>query len=258
MSSHEQMIKDFWDDQARKYSGQEATNEDTWYRSLEIKQIIKAMGADPGYVLDVGCGNGYSTKKFAARFPLSHFTGIDYSEQMIKDANENVSQNVLFLTKDVLNLNDLPYKYDTIISERCLINITNYEKQEQAIIQMRQRLATTGKMIIVENTMDGLNRLNRIRGKFGLHDIQVRWHNMYFLHELLLSFLQEHFEWVKSCNIGTPYYMLSRVLYAKFAQMRGIEPDYNNWMNRIACRLPTIPSWHASPNHMFVCSRKKP
>lgn len=253
-------IQKFWDNQAKELgSSPKATNEDVYYRSLEILEIIKELGDCPGYVLDVGCGNGFSTKKFATRFPGSYFEGVDFSEAMIREAHySSILPNARFMVMNALDLSTIEHKYDTIISERCLINLTDCEKQEQAILQMKRVLDRQGKLILVENTMDGLNRLNLMRERIGLHEIQVRWHNLYFLHQPLLEFLQAHFEHVEARNIGMPYYFLSRVVYAKYAQLRGIEPRYDNWMNRIACKLPTLPRWWASPNMMYVCTRKKP
>lgn len=265
MNVLERAIKNFWDKQAQENGpGQKATNEDTWYRSLEIREIIKELRKERSFidVLDVGCGNGFSTNEFANAFPLMHFDGIDFSEEMIKQARQRKAFGVQYYTADVTDMRDFslrqyPSQYDIIISERCLINLVGDGKQEQAVLQLKSLVTSNGRIIIVENTLDGLIRLNRIRAKLGLPWIRTRWHNRYLDHDTFLPLLKEHFNHVECRNIGTPYYLLSRVIYAKYADMRGIEPDYNNWMNRFACKLPPISGWWASPNMMYVCSGKK-
>lgn len=260
MNVLERAIKNFWNKQARENGAdQQATNEDTWYRSLEIREIVKELHrVTPFHVLDVGCGNGFSTGKFAEAFPRVYFDGIDYSEEMIKQAAyQNYKPNVSYHIDDVTNLQTANgYRYDTIISERCLINLVS-TKQEEAVLQLKRVLTQRGRLILVENTLDGLYRLNKMRSKLGLPWIRMRWHNIYLDHDYFLAFLKEHFERVECRNIGSLYYFLSRVVYAKYAAMRGIEPDYNNWMNRIACKLPCLSWWWASPNMMYVCSGKK-
>jgi hypothetical protein len=54
-------------------------------------------------------------------------------------------------------------------------------------------------------------------------------------------------------NIGNFYYLASRVLYAKICKDQGIEPDYNNPINAVASKMPTMGEHYAcSPNFMFI------
>lgn len=56
-------------------------------------------------VLDVGCGRGRALMLMAEKFPQSNFTGYDFSNEAIDDANRNASKeglsNVRFEVKDV-------------------------------------------------------------------------------------------------------------------------------------------------------------
>src|SRR6266436_389211 len=81
-------IKVFWDDQAKQHGHSDlATNPDTHYRALEIDSILRAISAmKHDTILDVGCGNGYTTHKIAKTFPHADITGVDFSTTMLEEA----------------------------------------------------------------------------------------------------------------------------------------------------------------------------
>ena len=87
-------IRAFWDDRARPFGGMaRATLNESPLRRLEIRTMMRQIASTtphPRQVLDVGCGNGFSTKQFARRFPEIEFVGADYSEEMIHHARKDV------------------------------------------------------------------------------------------------------------------------------------------------------------------------
>ena len=104
-------IKHYWEERAAKNSNNpSATTGDIWLRELEIITLIQTLKEisllNNSNVLDVGCGDGYSTLKIAKAFQGINFTGIDYSKNMIKTAttmlkkNPNLIENVRFLVGD--------------------------------------------------------------------------------------------------------------------------------------------------------------
>ena len=254
----EPSVKDFWDEQATLHGESDlATAPDHYYRELEISRIIPHL-TDSATILDVGCGNGYSTFKFAEANPKSRIIGLDYSDEMIRLANVGLKQRptlkrLSFQTGDVLHLPDMDNtKFDIILSERCLINLANFEEQKKAVLQMKRKLNPGGKLILVENTIEGLNNLNKLRTQFNLHTIKVRWHNSYLPQREFLEFARHHFRVQHTENIGNLYYLISRVVYAKLAEMQGIAPSYDNPINAIAAQLPSLPAYSYSPNMMFI------
>jgi ubiquinone/menaquinone biosynthesis C-methylase UbiE len=257
--------KAFWDDQARAHGASDlATAPDHHYRTLEINSILRMIECieKRETILDVGCGNGYSTVKIGKKFPEAMITGVDYSEPMISEANKAAIPNVEYFHGDVLTLSrnkDLRgQKFDIVLSARCLINLATWEEQKAGILEMLKMLTPTGRLILVENTEAGLASLNLLRTQVGLHPIEVRWHNKYLPQAEFNRFLSE------SCenglfavdhvhNIGNMYYIASRVIYAKLCEDQGTEPDYNNPINAIAAELPSLGQYYAcSPNFMFV------
>jgi 2-polyprenyl-3-methyl-5-hydroxy-6-metoxy-1,4-benzoquinol methylase len=78
-----------------------------------IKEELKA-GIE---VLDVGCGRGRALILLARTFPKSRFTGCDFSEEAVADANAEAARqglsNVRFEVKDAAEIND-PGRYQLI------------------------------------------------------------------------------------------------------------------------------------------------
>lgn len=248
-------VQSFWDKQAT-IPGGEATCPDAAYRELEIARIIECIDPKTRSILDVGCGNGYSTLKFAQHALNANVLGLDYSEPMIKEARQHNSRRLQFHEGDVREPFDIG-TWETVVSERCLINLASWEEQKQALLNLRDVLSPTGKLILVENTYDGLFRLNSLRIQLGLHNIFTRGHNLYFHLHFLEPFLGEHFVVKRRENIGNLYYILSRVLHAKLAQIEGTEPEYDHPINWIASKLPSLGDYGYSPNYLWELHKRQ-
>lgn len=259
----QQEVKKFWEDQAKRFKESPlATAPDVYYRELEIQSILAHL-KNGASVLDVGCGNGFSTFAFARQLPHSQFTGVDYSESLItyalratKKEKKAVQKRLSFIVGDVLSLGSVPAlrgkKFDYIVSERCLINLVNWQEQAHALLEMKKLLKKGGHIILTENTQEGLARLNGLRKQFDLPAITVRWHNYYMPEKKLLPFMKKHFKLESTENCGNLYYIVSRVVYAKLAALEGKRPDYLNPINMIAAKLPTLSTYQYSPNFIYV------
>lgn len=261
-------VKHFWDAQAKEFKeSQLATAPDTYYRDLEVRSIVSHLPTkERSAILDVGCGNGHSTLEFARMLPRARFVGVDYSELMITYANaalhkhKKLGARVSFTVGNVLSLSSTPVlrgkKFDYIVSERCLINLANWQEQRQALLEMKKLLKKGGRIILTENTQEGLTRLNGLRKQFNLSAISVRWHNYYMPEKKLLPFAKKHFKVESIENCGNLYYILSRVVYAKLADMEGVQPDYLHPINKIASKLPSLGNYQYSPNFIYVLRNK--
>lgn len=252
----EEIGKAFWDDQADEHgTSDEATAPDHYYRILEIEKIKGHLRGQR--VLDVGCGNGYSTLQFKEANPEWHFSGMDLSEKMIEQAKAaDAESKIAFFVGDVRTIEANVIGYDCIVSERCLINLKDWQEQQKVLLNLKNCLAPGGRIILVENFMDGLKNLNQLRRSYELDEIEVRWHNRYLDAAEFYAFTEEHFNIKFAENIGNLYYIISRVVYAAIAALGGTEPAYNHPINQIAAGLPALGNYNFSPNMLHVLEAK--
>jgi len=260
-------IKKYWDERAEQSSGAlAATTNDVYLRELEIATVIETLQQIPlpesGQVLDVGCGDGYSTLKVAQSFPNLNFLGIDYSENMIKaalkqlEAQPELKERVAFVVGDVMQLREVCGSgvYDVILSDRCLINLDSVENQAHTIARIAEHTKPGGYYIAIENFIEGHDNMNRARSKVGLPEIPVRWHNLYFREQEFVHSAERFFEDIVFKDFSSSYYFATRVIYSKMCHMRGEEPDYNHEIHQLSVRLPWIGQF--SPIRMAVMRKK--
>ena len=203
-------IKAYWDERAIQHlADPSSTTNDIYLRELEIVTIIKTLkrlhNSTNKKILDVGCGEGYSTFKIAQACDQFTFHGIDYSPKMIQVANDRLSINPLmgnrldFRVGDVLDLSKLlkEFEYDTVISDRCLINLECKNDQRHAIHEIAKHVSCNGYYIAIENFIEGHEEMNRARSEMGLNEIPVRWHNLYFTENDFKEFTNQYFDLIE-------------------------------------------------------------
>lgn len=260
-------IKEYWNERAKQYSGKKAaTTKDVYLRELEISTIIHTFKeldiAENGKALDTGCGDGYSTIKVAQAIPDFCFLGIDYSENMIKNARERLESypelkgRVSFIVGDVTELERAcsGSVYDVIISVRCLINLDAAESQYHGIAQIAKHTKPRGYYIAIENFIEGHDNMNRARGSVGVPEIPIRWHNLYFKEHEFIHNVEHFFEDIRFKDFSSSYYFATRVIYSAVCQMRGEEPDYNHEIHQLSVNLPWVGQF--SPIRMCVLRKK--
>jgi ubiquinone/menaquinone biosynthesis C-methylase UbiE len=260
-------IKEYWEDRAKQSLGTpSATTDDIYLRELEIVTIIQKLSnigvPKQGIVLDVGCGDGYSTLKVAQSIPDMRFFGVDYSENMIKFASERLNQipelkeRVTFAVGDVENLGQVcgSSVYDIVISDRCLINLGSKEDQFSAIAQIANHTKPDGYYIAIENFLEGQENLNNTRRSMELPEISLRWHNLYFKESEFVKNTERFFENIIFDEFSSSYYFATRVIYSKMCQMQGEKPDYKHEIHQLAVHLPCIGQF--SPIRMVIMRRK--
>ncbi|MDY6838796.1 MAG: class I SAM-dependent methyltransferase [Thermodesulfobacteriota bacterium] len=210
-------IRQFWDDRAKQYGdGCRATLGEVRLRKLEIRTMIKYIRKfAPSLVLDVGCGNGYSTKMYAQNFPTIDFLGVDYSPEMIKHARKNVTRNCSFDTADVLDIGSMPRgRFDLIITQRCLQNLPDYARQRDAIYNLISLKAPDGRLLLMECSKTGVAQLNRVRKQFcrsPLNNIEP-WHNCFFVDETI----KEDFK-ADIVYFSSTYMFISKVIHRRLS-----------------------------------------
>jgi SAM-dependent methyltransferase len=243
-------IIDYWSEQAKTYgSDPQANTPDYWLREIEYSNIVRILKQLKGNmrILDIGCGNGFTTLKLHDTFPQHSFLGGDLSPEMIRVARESCNvpgstaeNKIRFEVIDVLDLQRYESSFDIVLSVRCLINLPSSELQWAALKQIWQALRRHGQCILIENFQEPQEALNRIRGELGLPPIPVRWHNRYFNKSELVNKCESLFEISESVPITSTYYLITRVVYSKLCQLEGRVPDYDHPIYQIATKLPIL------------------
>ncbi len=241
-------IKEFWDGRAETFQMKpQATTMDIWLRQIEINQLESEIKNNfyNEKILDIGCGNGYSTIELARRCKDSYFVGVDYSEKMITLANKKwdtlakeVRDRVEFFVDDILCFENSYRDIDIVITDRCLINLPSLEFQKQAIENIGNLLQPGKTCFLIENFIEGHNNFNRLRKYVGLNEIPVRWFNFFFNEKSFRETVSDNFEVTEIRNISSLYYLITRVIYSKICQLEGKEPDYDNIIHKVSTELP--------------------
>ena len=222
-------IKGFWDKKAEeKGTDCKATLGEVNLRELEIKAILKYLKDDLN-IIDIGCGNGFSTITFAKRI-RADFVGMDYSEKMVHRAKQNLQNQdhnallgkVIFKIGDVLELKTTKdVMFDIAVTERCLQNLPSWELQLQAMVQIGQILKSGGLFIMTEGSLTGVDNLSRMRtmiGRSKLEDV-IPWHNKFFNDQQLMENpdIRRVYDFVRIDHFCSTYMFVTRVFGHKYA-----------------------------------------
>jgi len=202
---------EYWNERAiLNKDAREITHFDVHQRQFEIDFILKYLNQNQN-VLDLGCGNGYTTNKI--KNSVKKITGIDFSPEMINRAKTEVGEdeNCKFLAGDARNF-QLNEKFDVIITQRCLINILDYNKQKEALINIHKHLKSGGLFLMFEGAAEGKKNLNKIRNKFGLENIPKVEYNLDFKESELEDFMKVKFNLKKLITFGQ-YEYITRIIY---------------------------------------------
>ena len=245
----------------------QATMRDTNIRDKEVEKIIECLNALKAYfknpkTLEIGCGNGYTAEQIARQSDVESLVCIDFCDDFIKIAKKRNLKNVTFKIGDVLNLEFGDASFDIIYTERCLINLESWEKQQKALNEIRRVLKAGGAFLMIEAFTDGLDNLNKARKTVGLDAIAQPYHDLYFNKEKFSQFIRGKFETFSIAhtdfvsgnyeNFLSSYYFGSRVLYPALIAGKK-ELVYNNKFVEFFRYLPGYGNF--SPVQMFIFTK---
>ncbi len=268
-SELQKKIKDYWDQQAvlnREKTdslkvidwesdyfidskGQGGTLKDSNLRELEIQNVVREIRKGE-YVLDIGCGNGYSTLEYAKRLKDVRLLGIDFSKEMIKNAislmHDDYPQlvsRVRFECHDILELSALyEEEFDVVCSTRVVINLPSWQLQQQALDEIRKVLKRGGRLILLEGSVDAVERLNAVRAKLKMKmDRAGNWHNVFLRDEDLKNYIRGKYKLIKEIYHASTYMLITRVLYHKVILGKFIKQfTYDEEIFDAASKLPNF------------------
>lgn len=208
-------------------------------RNLEIEAAKVYMRKDM-QVLDVGCGPGVACFEYAAKGTV--VTGIDYAQNMIDFSKQTLRSKYHHLTEKISfdrgSVLDLPYKansFEVITSHRVLIALLSWERQQQALREIRRCLNAGGLYLMFEATIEGLEVLNHFRHMFDLPQISEGgcgdYERLLFAEKKLKEFMEPHFELLTVHSFGM-YYFITRILQPLLVSPE--KPSYDHKLNDIA------------------------
>lgn len=225
------------------------TAQDFHLRELEIEFALPYV-EKAQYMLDIGCGIGYTSRVYAG-LARCRVTGLDYSPNMISAAEEISAKSATsrigsldFICRSVVDTG-LETEFDLIVGHRCLMALLDWELQKTAILELVRILRPGGRIILFEGTVQGLEKLNSMRRRFDLQEIEGSGKDALFTLKFdevkLADFLTANNLNFEFFGFGT-YYFLSRIFYPLH-----IAPDspkfdssYNEIAKKIASEFPNL------------------
>jgi len=234
-------VLSFWNTRAQLQ--EKAGSNDLVAKSIEIEALSKFFrdGLD---VMEFGCGNGITALEMARRYDIT-LQAYDFSAEMVKAAQQlaasiGCTDKVTFATGDITHPPAIEKTFDLIFTERMIINLANWELQQSAIRTLCSHLKPGGKLLLLENSSTGLEKINELRVAAGLKAITAPWHNIYLDDEQVAKLDIEGCELTQVVPYSATYYFLSRVVNAWLADQEGKEPQYDAPVNKLALALPAI------------------
>jgi SAM-dependent methyltransferase len=199
-------------------------------------ELIRQRLTTNAKILDAGCGEGEGSLAYSA-IPGVVVHAVDFSETRLAMAKQRLAgrENVVLKQVDFLGKHTCDRDYDFVVSQRFLINLMEWPLQQRVLLDLMNRLKPGGRLLMLEGSRQGVDSLNELRSASGLDPIPVKWHNLFFDDNLLITFMQQNgYRSIEQDGLGT-YFMLTR----------GIRPNLDadvNWdcdFNRLAA-LPRM------------------
>lgn len=238
-------IHQFWTQQATEHQQSPAASwSDFRVIEMEVTEICKHL-SDGDSVLDIGCANGFSSVQFARRRSI-RLRGLDYVAPMVEEARKRAQQSKDLkgtLEFDIGDITRLPEKdgsYDKAVVIRVLINLGNWERQRQGLHECVRILKRGGTLLLSEATLQGWERLNRLRAEWGLPHIAIPPFNEYLDQEKVVEELSGKMKLLEICNFASTYYVGTRVLKPLFSKATNAPIDiadpnaeWNRWFSTL-------------------------
>lgn len=101
-------------------------------------------------VLEIGCGGGYNTMRFASSFPGWNLTSIDYDPEMVETARrrlESLGDRVRVMQGDASSLSFRDSSFDVAISVLVWHHVGEWEKATSEAVRV---LRPGGKLVVVD------------------------------------------------------------------------------------------------------------
>lgn len=235
-------VKAYWQSVSqieRDAQGQRPTARDPYLQRC-VESVMEGRLQENQQLLDIGCGDGLSTCRFAPR--VREAIGVDYIPELVARAQANAQMmritNVSFQVGDAVDLTSVLEahgSFDVVTSIRCLINLATLGNQAKAIDEVA-RVLTPGKGIYMlsEGWSDGMDELNRLRKSHGLSTIlPAEFNTLISRHDFEVA-ASRYFDIESYHSLGF-YLLMSRVIQPLLTAPE--PPRHDHRLNQIAQEL---------------------
>lgn len=226
-------VRNFWESKAAKEGDSpQVTIRDLHFRNHELHTLLNLIPRSKR-LLDIGCGNGFGTFILSQR--ADYTLGVDYAESMILRASQarNNCMDILrrdmkptplismetesshrtdFAVGDILDLNLDINEFDVITGQRILINLPSHDQQMKALEHLRRYSLINSLLILTEATLQGHQRTDEYRHRFGLPILEKHWNNVYVDESHFDEWTNHGWQVVNTLSFET-YMLLSKVIY---------------------------------------------
>jgi ubiquinone/menaquinone biosynthesis C-methylase UbiE len=232
-----------------------STMRDVTTRRAEVAELLSYLKRGD-VCLEVGCGNGAASVEIARIKRLS-MTCIDISSELIALAKQQSTRGVKgklsFKEQDILKLED-KNRYNVVFTERCIINLLDWNDQKDALGRMARALKKHGRLLLLEAYKDGEQELNKAREDIGLPPIPPAYHNLHLVKEHVIEFLSSlKVELIEENAFLSTYYFGTRVLYPALAALGKKDVAYNSAFGNFFAHLPPVGNYA----HIKILAFKK-
>jgi SAM-dependent methyltransferase len=232
-------IKRFWQTKSAEFAeSPTGAHSDPNIVALENDLIVRHLERSrPRHLIDIGCGNGKRTRLFS-QYAREGTVGLDSADAAIHFAKTLESDKLHFYVDDVLTTSwQHKYRFDCVVSCRCLINLGTLENQLRVIDTVADSLPSGGMFIFCETSRKGTEILNSLRTKLRLAPIVQLPANLDMNEEAVMDHISRRFEVMECSRFGT-YYFLTRCYYP--AAVAPTAPDPKSQFNRVAAEIERI------------------
>jgi ubiquinone/menaquinone biosynthesis C-methylase UbiE len=234
-------VKEYWEGQALSYEGSHwASWGDHFMIDLEIENIGHHIH-DNDSVLDVGCANGYSTLHQYQKHKLKSIVGLDFAENMVKEANNSkaklsLGNEVSFEVGDIKKLRFENDTFDVVYTTRVLINLLTWPQQIEGIEECVRVTKEGGVTIFSEGFWEPLVLLNSLRALKQLAPLVEHDFNRYLKKQKLEDYLNSKAYKYEVKDFSSVYYLGSRFIRDLVTDIAAY-PGFTNPINKIFYEL---------------------
>lgn len=119
-------------------------------------------------MLDVGCGTGILIEQLLRLNKDLNLNGLDLSEDMLHVAKQKFANNA-HVKLHVSSAVNMPFKDNSFDYVTCVQSFHHHPDSLQSLREMRRVLKSKGKLLLIDNSLDGFLRIV-------LHKLEQRLH----------------------------------------------------------------------------------